>query len=57
VMVMTGRPGHFTAELEVGLPRPRDVSMLTGPRFMEVKRTILDLLHVTADISATGQVA
>lgn len=57
VLVMTGRPGHFAAELEVGLPRPRDVSMLTGPRFMEVKRAILDLLHVTADASAPGRVA
>jgi len=48
VLVMTARPGRIKKELAIGLPRPRDISLLTSPGFMAYKREVLELLHAEA---------
>ncbi len=48
VLVMTARPGRIKKELAIGLPRPRDISLLTVPAFMAYKREVLGLLHEEA---------
>lgn len=48
VAVMTPRPGRFAAEIPVPIPRPRDLSTLTDPAFVERKRSVLDLLYGAA---------
>ncbi len=45
VLVMTPRPGRFAAEMAVRIPRPRDLSTLTDPGFMSIKRRVLGLLY------------
>ena len=45
VAVMSGRPGRVLAEIPIPLPRPRDLDALTSPRFIELKRQALGLLH------------
>jgi ABC-type proline/glycine betaine transport system ATPase subunit len=41
VLVMSARPGHIKAELQVPLPRPREPDVLTSPAFVDMKRTLL----------------
>jgi NitT/TauT family transport system ATP-binding protein len=36
VVVMTQRPGRIQDIVDVDLPRPRDVSVLEDPRFIEI---------------------
>lgn len=45
ILVMSDRPGTVVRDIAVELPRPRRLSTLTDPTFMETKRTILNLLH------------
>lgn len=44
VVVLTARPGRVKAELNVTLPRPRGVELLTSAEFTSLKREALDLL-------------
>jgi NitT/TauT family transport system ATP-binding protein len=44
VYVMTSRPGRLKEEILVPIPRPRSVGMVMDPKFIELKRKILDLL-------------
>ena len=37
VLIMTTRPGHIKATIEVDLPRPRDFRVLSSDHFMELK--------------------
>ncbi len=48
VVAMSGRPGRILADLPIPLPRPRDLDVLTSPRFTELKREVLHLLHAPA---------
>jgi NitT/TauT family transport system ATP-binding protein len=43
VIVMTPRPGRVDRVLEIGLPRPRTLTMRETPEFAEYTRQILDL--------------
>jgi hypothetical protein len=45
VLVMAARPGRVTLDQQVTLPRPRDVSVLTSPEFIETKRKLLGLIE------------
>jgi ABC-type nitrate/sulfonate/bicarbonate transport system ATPase subunit len=48
VLVMSPRPGRVERILEVDLPRPRTVDVLTSPSFIETKREIMSMLYTEA---------
>ena len=41
VYVMSGRPGRMRMCVEVDLPRPRTVEMVTSPEFVALKQQLL----------------
>ncbi len=45
VVVMTARPGTIKCEETITLPRPRDLSVVTTPEFMAVKRKLLAVVE------------
>jgi ABC-type nitrate/sulfonate/bicarbonate transport system ATPase subunit len=45
VLVMPSRPGHVIDRMPIDLPRPRDRSLVSSPRFVAMKKYCLDLLH------------
>lgn len=45
VYVMSPRPGRIHEELVIDFPRPRDLSLLQHPRFVELKAHVLAILH------------
>jgi NitT/TauT family transport system ATP-binding protein len=48
VYVMTARPGRIKEVVEVDLPRPRTVDLLTTEAFMTLKRQIMHSIHEEA---------
>jgi NitT/TauT family transport system ATP-binding protein len=46
VLIMSHRPGRIRLELPVPLPRPRPYALLASPTFAELKRQVLDVIHV-----------
>jgi NitT/TauT family transport system ATP-binding protein len=52
VYVMTARPGRIKLERAVDLPRPRTFDLLTSPRFMALKREILESIRAEARAAA-----
>ena len=52
VYVMTARPGRIKLERPVDLPRPRTLDVLTTPRFMELKREILESIRAETRAAA-----
>jgi ABC-type nitrate/sulfonate/bicarbonate transport system ATPase subunit len=48
VYVMTARPGRIKEMVEIDLPRPRTVEMLTTDAFMGIKRRIMHSIHEEA---------
>jgi NitT/TauT family transport system ATP-binding protein len=48
VYVMTARPGRIKELVQIDLPRPRTVEMLTSDAFMAIKRRIMHLIHEEA---------
>jgi NitT/TauT family transport system ATP-binding protein len=51
VMVMSARPGRIVETIEVGLSRPRDVSVMADPRFVAHTTHIQHLLGLGAPAS------
>ncbi len=45
VYVMTARPGRIKEMIEIDIPRPRSVDLLTSPAFIALKRRIMGLIH------------
>ncbi|NNN03613.1 MAG: ABC transporter ATP-binding protein [Acidimicrobiaceae bacterium] len=45
ILVMSPRPGRVVADLPNTLARPRELDVLTDPQFIELKSTIMHLLH------------
>jgi ABC-type nitrate/sulfonate/bicarbonate transport system ATPase subunit len=45
VYVLSGRPGRVVLEVEVELSRPRPLSVIATPRFIELKQRLLEPLH------------
>ncbi|MDR7420258.1 MAG: ABC transporter ATP-binding protein [Armatimonadota bacterium] len=45
VYVMTARPGRIKAEVEVALPRPRDVGVVDTPAFIALRQRIHGLIR------------
>jgi NitT/TauT family transport system ATP-binding protein len=48
VHVMTARPGRMKEMVQIDLPRPRTVDMLTSDAFMAIKRRIMHSIHAEA---------
>lgn len=48
VYVMTARPGRIKEMVEIDLPRPRTVDVLTSETFMTLKRRIMHAIHEEA---------
>ena len=48
VYVMTARPGRIKEMVQIELPRPRTVDMLTSDAFIAIKRRIMHLIHEEA---------
>lgn len=48
ICVLSPRPGRIAERMDVGLPRPRDRSVVTSPEFARLKQHCLDLLFETA---------
>jgi ABC-type nitrate/sulfonate/bicarbonate transport system ATPase subunit len=48
VFVMTARPGRIREAIQVPLPRPRTVEMLTSDTFVALKRRVMDLIREEA---------
>jgi len=46
IYVMTGRPGRIKEQIEISIERPRTLDMVLDPEFIQIKRQILELLHV-----------
>ena len=45
ILTMSARPGRIKGELTIDLPRPRDHTIVTMPRFTELKRMVLDQIY------------
>ena len=45
ILTMSARPGRIKGELTIDLPRPRDHTIVTMPRFTELKRAVLDQIY------------
>ncbi|HLI15148.1 MAG TPA: ABC transporter ATP-binding protein [Acidimicrobiales bacterium] len=54
VVAMTARPGRIAAELDVDLPRQRDLSVLADPEFARVAGHIRRLLEVRPGPASRG---
>jgi NitT/TauT family transport system ATP-binding protein len=48
VFVMTARPGRIREEIQVPLPRPRTVEMITSEVFVDLKRRVMALIREEA---------
>lgn len=52
VLVMSARPGRLIADIEVDIPRPRDLRVKREHRFVDLQSQVWDLLHGTPAMSA-----
>jgi len=48
LLILTNKPAHVKKVIEVGLPRPREFSMLTSREYQVCKQEALELLHEEA---------
>jgi ABC-type nitrate/sulfonate/bicarbonate transport system ATPase subunit len=48
VYIMGSRPGRIIDKMPIDLPRPRERSVVTSPRFVAMKQYCLDLLYTVA---------
>jgi ABC-type nitrate/sulfonate/bicarbonate transport system ATPase subunit len=52
VCVMTARPGRIKRNIEVNLPRPRDIEVTTTPEFNALRREVLALIREESERAA-----
>lgn len=45
VLVMSARPGRLIADIDIDLPRPRDLRIKRDPKFVDLVAQVWDLLH------------
>jgi len=57
IYVMASRPGRIIDQMTIDLPRPRDRSVVSSPRFVAMKKYCLDLLHNVAKPQASQTAA
>lgn len=55
IYVMASRPGRLIDKMPVDLPRPRDRSVVSSPRFVAMKKYCLELLHSNAGPEKSDQ--
>jgi ABC-type nitrate/sulfonate/bicarbonate transport system ATPase subunit len=48
IYVMASRPGRIIEKMPIDLPRPRDRTIVSSPRFVAMKKYCLDLLYTVA---------
>jgi ABC-type nitrate/sulfonate/bicarbonate transport system ATPase subunit len=53
VMIMSPRPGRIVDTLDVDLPRPRGIDMLTSGPFTDLKRTVMAHLYAPGPTGAS----
>ncbi len=53
LLIMTNKPSKIQKIIEVDLPRPREWSMVTSKRYLEIKAEALELLHEEAVKAST----
>jgi ABC-type nitrate/sulfonate/bicarbonate transport system ATPase subunit len=54
IHVMASRPGRFIETMPIDLPRPRDRSVVSSPRFVAMKKYCLDLIHPASATEAAA---
>lgn len=54
LLIMKNKPSKIQKIIEVDLPRPRDWSMVTSKRYLEIKAEALELLHEEAVKASTA---
>ncbi|HEY2892468.1 MAG TPA: ABC transporter ATP-binding protein [Dongiaceae bacterium] len=54
VHVMTARPGRIKEQIEVPIPRPRSIDVLTSGQFNTLKRQVMESIREEAQRSFTG---
>jgi ABC-type nitrate/sulfonate/bicarbonate transport system ATPase subunit len=57
IHVMASRPGRVIETIPIDLPRPRDRSVVSSPRFVAMKKYCLDLLHLDSDAAREAEAA
>ena len=57
IYVMASRPGRIIDQMTIDLPRPRDRSVVSSPRFVAMKKYCLDLLHNVGEAPASRTAA
>ena len=57
IYVMASRPGRVIEKLPIDIPRPRDRSIVSSPRFVAMKKYCLDLLHLAAPEDQSANIA
>lgn len=45
LFILTALPGQIKKSIDVPLPRPRDHTVFTSPRFIEIKQQIMELIR------------
>ncbi len=45
ILVMTNLPGHIKLTVEVDLPRPRDLEVVTSPAYLKIKGQVMSALY------------
>ena len=45
VAIMTARPGHVKATVDIDLPRPRTEEIRNSAAFIEIRRTVSEILR------------
>ena len=48
VLVMTSRPGRIKQTIQIDLPRPRTIKLLTSPEFLRLKEEAIEAVHEEA---------
>ncbi len=57
VSVLSSRPGRVRATVDVDLPRPRDIEVLSSPRFAELAAAVLALIDDEEPAADAGPLA
>ncbi|MEV0948204.1 ABC transporter ATP-binding protein [Rhodococcus sp. NPDC049939] len=45
VVVLSARPATVRREVKIDLPRPRELSVMTAPEFVDIEHDLLEVLH------------